>query len=410
MHCLEQLTKEKKERLYTRLDRVNRCIRERGIRHGAEDWHGMQVTNSDLLSGYAYTEFYDWDLYFENIYLSYYGITKFCRTNVEAFLDQQLECGFVPRTLFYPRMRQHFKPFLAQICVLGSRQTGSWLWLKEKYFYKLEKYLDYWQWFCDFDKNGLSVWDSADHSGMDNQVLRAGVMDSMTAEGVDLNSYLYREYQAMTVIAEALSLPKKAALYRKKGEELKEKINFYLWDEETGFYYDRNERTGELIRVKSASSFMPLWAGIAPADRAKRIVEEHLLNPEEFWLEYPVASWAKNDPGYYQQRKERECTWMGACWVCVNYMVMHGLVKYGYEKEAKILADKTFSMVLQEEDTREYYNAETGCGQGLDPFWGWSALGYFMPMELELKYDPTDLKTEKFQKIGKDFLKIEFER
>jgi putative isomerase len=42
--------------------------------------------------------------------------------------------------------------------------------------------------------------------------------------------------------------------------------------------------------------------------------------------------------------------------------------------------------------TREYYNAETGGGNGQKQFWGFSALGYVMPLELELGYDPTDLE------------------
>jgi len=29
----------------------------------------------------------------------------------------------------------------------------------------------------------------------------------------------------------------------------------------------------------------------------------------------------------------------------------------------------------------EYYDAETGAGCGLDPFWGWSLLAHFMPYE-----------------------------
>jgi len=49
-----------------------------------------------------------------------------------------------------------------------------------------------------------------------------------------------------------------------------------------------------------------------------------------------------------------------------NYMVFHGLLKYGYTDAARELADKTFHMVLQESATREYYNGETGSGQGLN--------------------------------------------
>jgi hypothetical protein len=38
--------------------------------------------------------------------------------------------------------------------------------------------------------------------------------------------------------------------------------------------------------------------------------------------------------------------------------------------------------------TREYYNAETGTGQGLNPFWGWSTLAYAMLLELEMGTTP----------------------
>lgn len=408
MDTMKNMPENERKRLTARLERVNACIRERGIYFGKANGESESISNSELLTGYTYGEFYDWDLYFENIYMSYFGVSRFCRTNVEMFLDRQLECGFVARTLVQPRWRQHFKPFLAQICVLGSRQTGNWLWLKDKYYTRLEKYLDYWTWFSDFDKNGLSVWDSADHSGMDNQSLRCGVLYSMTTEGVDLNCYIYREFRAMAVISEKLGLGDKAEYYRAKAEELKDTINRVMWDEETGFYYDRNERTGELVKVKSASSFTPLWAGVATPERARRLVEEHLTNRQEFWAEYPITSWAMNETGYYQQRRGGECTWMGACWVCINYMVMHGLVNYGYDALARELAESTYKMVLSEEDTREYYNAETGCGQGLNPFWGWSTLGYFMPLELETGYDPTDPEAEEIRPLGITEFGIEF--
>ena len=125
-------------RLLIRLGEVNRDIRARGIR---------QFNNRvDLLTGYSYDEFYDWDLYFENLYLSYFGVSRYCRNNIETFLKQQLSCGFVGRSLINPRMRQHFKPFLSQIALLGSRQTGRFDWLVPRYYERLRSYLDYWFW------------------------------------------------------------------------------------------------------------------------------------------------------------------------------------------------------------------------------------------------------------------------
>jgi len=150
--------------------------------------------SNDLLTGYAYEEFYDWDLYFENIYLSYFGVSQFCRSNIEKFLEQQLTSGFVARTLINPRWRQHFKPFMAQTALLGARQTGSLLWLQDKFYQRMKKYLEYWFWNCDHDRNGLAVWESADASGMDNQVQRAGELYSETIEGVDLTKEQHSSY------------------------------------------------------------------------------------------------------------------------------------------------------------------------------------------------------------------------
>lgn len=356
----------------------------------------LYMEGKDCITGYAYHEIYDWDLYFETLFLSYFGVHKFCRNNVELFLDTQHPSGFVARTIREVRQRHPFKPFLAQTALLGSRQSRDFRWLEGKYFDRLKKYLDYWFWHCDADKNGLCFWDGSDASGMDNQVRRLGHMNVMEYEGVDLNCYLVRELDAMVEIANALNRPEEAAGFAAHAAALRAKINEVFWDEEDGFYYDRSERTGKLNKIKSIAGFIPLWIGAAPADRAERLVKEHLLNPDEFWIKYPVATWSKSEPDYYQERKGGECSWMGATWIPTNYMIFRGLLRYGYTDAAHELADKTFELVVSEADLREYYNGETGSGQGLGPFWGWSSLGYIMKAELEAGICHSELDNTRF--------------
>lgn len=403
--------KENYAPLIMRLKEVNSDILGKGIRSYNQD-KGLACYNgkSDLLSGYSYPEFYDWDLYFENIYLSYYGIHKYCRNNVEAFLDTQLTNGFVSRTLISPRPRQHFKPFLAQITLLGCRQKGNFDWLKNTYYYRLQKYLEHWFWYCDYDKNGLCVWNSADHSGMDNQISRAKEIDTDTTEGVDLNTYLYRELLAMSEIAKELGHSDDAKKYTQHATELKDLINTLLWHEKDGFYYDRDERTGNIIPVKSVSAFLPLWANLVSQERADRLIKEHLLNKDEFWLPYPVPTYSKTERDFCSHRiiEADNCNWRGSTWIPTNYMIYHGLINYGYKDIAKELAYKTFEMVLTETDTREYYDSITGVGQGLNPFWGWSTLAYLMSLEYELNYDPTDLNLEKFLPLANTHLDLSF--
>jgi len=403
-----------------RLKEVNQDIAEKGIILYEPD-------NRKLLTGYAYGEMYDWDLYFENLYMSYWGVSDYCFTNLKSFLNQQCTNGFVSRCLINKHEKQQFKPFLAQIALLGSQQTGNYSWLEKRadrgriqigpvlknisFYEQIKLSIDYWTNYCDFDKNGLSVWNSSDHSGMDNQISRAGKLDEFRFEGVDLACYIYRELQAMKIISDQLGKTEESKEFAKRTKKLAAKINKTFWDKKDGFYYDRDEQTGKLVKVKSVTGFIPLWVGIVSPKRADRLVKEHLINPKEFWTNFPVAGYAKTEPDYAQgDIRDWGCNWRGTTWIPTNYMIMHGLMDYGYKKIARELAQKTLDLVYkQNKVTREFYNGETGEGLGLKRFWGWSTLAYIMPFELKMNYNPTQLAPgNKIQPIGIEIFGIKF--
>ncbi len=387
--------------LIDRLIQLNGNIADYGLRPfpGVKD---------QLLTGYAYGEFYDWDLYFENVYLSHYAINKYDFTNMQVFLDRQHPDGFISRTLKNPRPKQMFKPFLAQLAVLGAKQNGKgYEWLRGGRYEKLVRYVN--RWFeYDGDHNGLPVWDSADASGMDNQISRGGNIGSNFDEGVDLACYLYRELKALEVIARNLNKPDDASKFSARANDLAQKVNKIFWDEKEGFYFDRNEKTGAEIPVKSIAGFLPLWAGIAPEDRAKRLVKEHLLNPKEFRLSYPIPTYARDERDFFEGTTHDECNWRGSSWIPTNYMVFHGLLDYGFRNEAKQIAEKSLVMALYRNAvTREYYDSETGAGYGMNPFWGWSSLAYVMKLEYENNYNPMSL-SEKLRPLVSEKLGVKF--
>ena len=373
-------------KLQDRLNEVNTDIQESGIVYDS-------ISKEKLLKGYSYGEYYDWDLYYENIYLSYYGISDYCFSNLNVFLSLQHENGFIPRSFGAKNYgaKEMFKPFIAQIVLLGSLQKEDFSWAENQYP-KLEKYIHRWMEY-DKDGNGLMYWgefetgeNGAYHSGMDNQFSRT----IGRSEGVDLNCYLVRELEAMAVIAAQLQKSDDAKKFRKQAKVLTSRINEILWDEAAGFYYDRNEDTGETTKVKSISGFAPLWSKVASKKQANILVMQHLTNPKEFWTKYPVPTYAINEADYYQGSKTGECNWRGSSWIPTNHMMIHGLNSYGYNELARDIAYKSFDMVLNKnETTREFFNAETGEGYGLKPFYGWSTLAYFMPLEVELNYNPT---------------------
>jgi hypothetical protein len=374
--------------LHARLLTVNADIKARGLKK-------IRGVEGTFLTGYPYNEFYDWDLYFENLYLSYYGVWPYCFTNLKEFLNRQHPDGYINRSLIKQRDRQQFKPFLGQLTVLGAKQNkNDYEWLRGNYYDRLHKYID--KWFSyDSDKNGLPVWNSADAAGTDNQWSRAGAIGAFEIEGVDLASYLVRELRAMAVIADHLGQKEDVKSFNDHADQVVKLINDTFWDEKDGIYYDRNEKKNELVRVKSATNFMPLFAGAATPERAKRMINDHLLNTNEFWLAYPVASYAKTEPDYYQGSHNRECNWRGSTWAPTNYMIFQGLMRYGFTDVARDLASRLFEMaVVKNPVLREYYNAETGEGMGQTLFWGFTALYYGMILECNLKYDASELEKD----------------
>ncbi len=344
-------------------------------------------TKMQYFSGYQYNTLYDWDFFFESKVLLHLGIGYEQIVNgIKIFLANQESDGFIAR-LSIPTMDklsggdscEHCKPFLTQTLMMLVANGKSVDWLTEDEYERLKKYIIYWIEKEDRDKNGLCIWRSAPHSGMDNQHVRCGWWGDCFCEGADLNSYLYMEINAFIQLAELWQQEDDVKLFRSYAKRIKDVVNRYLWNEDAGFYLDRNEKTGETISCMCCSGFMPLWAGIADENQARRVIEEHILNPEEFWRDFPVSVMSAKEKGYSENylKNDLGCCWRANTWIPINYIVYQILNRYGYFEKAEELAKKTFE-ICSKEGAREYYTSESCRGQGLNPFWGWSLLGFLM--------------------------------
>ncbi len=378
----------------------------------------------EYYSGYG-ENLFDWELYLDTLALGYFCPDFYAVNGLRTFLHNQRADGFVPRRIYCSgeamptsdadpssldmwqaialfESEEHCKPFLCQTALIVSRLRGDASWLTDEDFRRLKLYLDHWLTAWDPRGAGLSVWGSAPHSGCDTQFSRSGVWRSRFCEAIDLNCYIYRDLLAAAELASSKNLPDDDAHLRALAESKKSTIQDLLWDEDEGMYFDIDARTGESLRVKSAATFIPLWAGIATPEQARLLVERHLRNPEEFATAFPVASYARSDPDYTQFHQpppgsdERyylgpgHCNWRGGMWPHWNYMFAHGLADYGYGEEAALIADKFLEASAGEGGPYEWYNAETGQGCGGHPFLaGASVLGVLVGTELEASFDPT---------------------
>jgi len=160
-------------------------------------------------------------------------------------------------------------------------------------------------------------------------------------------------------------------------------FNARFWDESVGLYYDYDVRSGEPIRVNTASTFLPLFAGLPSERQSHRLVKEHLLNPVEFAPNGEVHHWvtttSRNEPAWEARRY-----WRGPVWIIMNWFIIDGLRRYGYDDLAEIIRQDTLGLI-EASGFREYYDARDGSGCGSVDF-SWSAA-----LTIELSKDPASM-------------------
>jgi len=342
-----------------------------------------------------YFQLFDWDMYFMGVALSYGGVGQPVADSVKDFLefvdaDANAE-GYTPREIApvaawaLPEM---CKPFLAQTAWRASETTGSAEWARP-YYTKLAHTLDFWE-KTRQSPDGLFRWFNGVESGVDNN---PAVSDSPaeTTEGVDLQCYLYREYLSMKLLAESLGKNDDAAHYGAQAAELKSRVQQKMWSEQDGMFLNIDARTGQLVRIKTWTNFVPLWAELASRSQAERMIREHLLNPQEFWAPQGIRTLAPQEPLY----DPKKGYWRGPVWVISNYLLMHGLMNYGFYEPAETLARETVNLLVKDLKTtggmNENYDPETGAPVAAGKFVSWNLLAEHMYEESKSKTDPTAL-------------------
>jgi hypothetical protein len=147
-----------------------------------------------------------------------------------------------------------------------------------------------------------------------------------------------------------------------------------LWDERRGLFVDEAQPGGTRPEPVTWASLAPLALPDLPEAIGRRLIEEHLLNRAEFLTPVAPPSVAASEPSYEPNggRGPVRRYWRGPTWVNSAWMVWIGLLRLGYEREARTLATGVLGAAVRE-GLREYYDPRTGKGLGAKDF-AWSAL------------------------------------
>jgi hypothetical protein len=217
-------------------------------------------------------------------------------------------------------------------------------------------------------------------SGLDNSPMYDDVpfdyeKHCMKLADVGLTSLYAADCRFLADIADELAKSDESAELRSRAQEYEAGLA-ELWSDEAGIFLNKHTDTGKLSPRISPTNFYALLTDVPTAEQARRMIDEHFYNEDEFWGEWIMPSIARNDPAFPQQRY-----WRGKIWAPMNFLAYLGIRRHGLSDASRDLADKSVQLLLKEwrenGHVHENYTATTGYGcdkRDSDRFYHWGGL------------------------------------
>ncbi len=360
--------------------------------------------------GYGYTHYgmgpyalFDWDTFFAGLMAGLID-KRLAYAFTFSILEEITPEGFIPNLGGATRhSRDRSEPQVGSWCVWKLYLQFGDTWFIEECFDRL---LEWNNWrFRERDCNGDGLlelastpWDTTTpgrqwpekgvgekqgamwESGLDNSPMFDDATFNEEKHCMELSyaglcAEMVADCECLAKIARVIGRDKEAAELESRGKRLGELINSELWCEEKGTYLNKHWN-GEFSPSMSPTNTFPLMAGIVPEDRARRIIDEHILNPNEFWGDYVIPMISRDDPSF-----ETQDYWRGRIWAPTNFLTNEGIRRAGRSEVAAKIAGKGLAMFLtnwrENGNVCENYNAITGYGAekgGSDRFYHWGAM------------------------------------
>lgn len=351
------------------------------------------------------------DAWFHVILASHVGDGALARANLEAAMGCRTPTGMLAalRSGLTDWVDRSHPPFGAHAAWLAAEGLGDPSILERAYPVLRDAYR--WWWTArDGNGDGLLEYGSSpvgdghfvhtrlaamdesfnDNSPVHDELSFVPATHTLNGADVGLNALLVHEAELLARIAEGLGRTDEAEDLHAGAEAHAARIRDVLWDDERGVFANRRW-DGAFVRSLSPMSFAPMFAGVATPAQAERLVAEWLRDPARFGGAFPVAGTPHEDPASLDNEY-----WRGRVWPPLNYLVYHGLRRYGFDEDAAWVAeagDAMFRRSWQNRRSYENFNQRTGEGgdsPDAEPFYTWGTLLPMLAEEDLLDLDPFD--------------------
>ena len=151
---------------------------------------------------------------------------------------------------------------------------------------------------------------------------------------VGLNCLLYKSEKDLEWMSTQLGMKDAALEWVERAGKRREEINRYLWSREYGLYYDYDFKNGIQSRYSYATTFYPLWVGLASPEQAREIIKNL------FAFDRPG--------GIVMSMTNTGAQWDAPYgWAPIQLIAIEGLRRYGDDADANGISLQFLSMVLE---------------------------------------------------------------
>ncbi|UCG39611.1 MAG: glycoside hydrolase, partial [bacterium] len=177
------------------------------------------------------------------------------------------------------------------------------------------------------------------------------------------NSILSRANRSLARLAGILGLrQERIQAWERRTSEA---IRTTLWCPDRSMFYPRDAHTGRFIYADTSSGFLPLYAGAATREQAEHLYRR--LDSVSFCALHQGNCYTV--PNYDTQKEDfdRSNYWRGPVWININWMLAHGLARYGYTLKADSLRRDLLQLPIRF-GFHEYFDSFSGEGYGSRDF------------------------------------------
>jgi hypothetical protein len=150
--------------------------------------------------------------------------------------------------------------------------------------------------------------------------------DVVPMASMDIMSFSYACRDTLAEISR-LRGDGRADMWQERAQAVAAALKKHLWDEHRHAFFDR-DKNGNVIDVLCHNTLRCMYWGSMSKEMADAFVQEHLLNPKEFWTPMPLPSVSVSDPAF---RNASENNWSGQSEGLTFQRAIIALERYGYE-------------------------------------------------------------------------------